>query len=584
MHKLFEQQLKRATQPSGEVDLDALAGLVCAAYEEADHDRRRTDRSISLMIEELDGHLRERERTAELLREQKFKLDTALNNMSQGLCMYGADARLVLCNERYMEIMNLPAEFAVPGRTLQELVALRRQSGKVPGDPQQLCAELLAAIAEGKTVSHVVQVGNGREVRVVNQPMASGGWVATFEDVTDQRRAERERDRTEQQLHQMQKMDAIGQLTGGIAHDLNNILTVITGTIEILADAVADRPQCAAIAGMIDQAAGRAGELTGHLLAVARKQPLRPRETDVNALIVDTTKLLRASLGEHVEIKAMLEQDAAPALVDPSQLTTALLNLAVNARDAMLDGGNLTLETGNVFLDEGYSKVRGEVAPGYYVMIAVSDTGSGIPAAIRDKVFEPFFTTKGPGKGTGLGLSMVYGFVKQSGGHVRIHSEEGHGTTVKLYLPRAAAQALDVVAEQPKPPPMGGGQTILVVEDDALVRRYVTAQLLSLGYRTLEAANAAEALAVADRGMPFDLLFTDIIMPGAMNGRQLAQAVEARRPNLKVLFTSGYTENALLDQGRLPPGVLLLAKPYRKSELARTLRQALEAHPCLSAA
>jgi PAS domain S-box-containing protein len=417
-------------------------------------------------------------------------------------------------------------------------------------------------------------IANGRPLRDASGSLK--GAVIVYRDVTEAKN-------TERQLRQAQKMDAIGQLTGGIAHDFNNILTVITGTIEILASAVADRPQCAAIAKMIDQAAERGAELTRHLLAVARRQPLRPHEADVNALIVDTTKLLRASLGEHIEIEVMLEDDAWPALVDTSQLTTALLNLAVNARDAMANGGKLTLETGNTYLDEGYAKNQGEVRPGHYVMIAVSDNGSGIPAAIRDKVFEPFFSTKGTGKGTGLGLSMVYGFVKQSGGHIKVYSEEGHGTTIKLYLPRAATPAVEAVVVHPAAP-VGGPETVLVVEDDALVRTYVTAQLRNLGYRTLEAGNAAEALAIADSGVGFELLFTDIIMPGSMNGRQLAQEVVRRRSGLKVLFTSGYTENALLDHGRLPPGVLLLAKPYRKSELARMLRQALEARPYSSAA
>jgi PAS domain S-box-containing protein len=414
-------------------------------------------------------------------------------------------------------------------------------------------------------------IANGRPLRDANGVLK--GAVIVYRDVTEAKD-------TERQLRQSQKMDAIGQLTGGIAHDFNNILTVITGTIEILAGAVADQPQYAAIAKMIDQAADRGAELTRHLLAFARKQPLRPRDTDVNGLVIETTKLLRASLGEHVEIETRLEEDTGPALVDSSQLTTALLNLAVNARDAMPNGGRLTLETGNTYLDESYAKAQGEVRPGRYVMIAVGDNGSGIPPAIRDKVFEPFFTTKGTGKGTGLGLSMVYGFVKQSGGHIKIHSEVGHGTTIKIYLPRSAGE--DVEAASCAPLVAAGGQeTIFVVEDDALVRKYVIAQLQSLGYRTLEAGNAAEALALADQGAEFDLLFTDIIMPGAMNGRQLASEMARRRSNLRVLFTSGYSENALLDHGRLPAGVLLLAKPYRKSELAGMLRQALDADGCL---
>jgi PAS domain S-box-containing protein len=377
------------------------------------------------------------------------------------------------------------------------------------------------------------------------------------------------------QLRQAQKMDAVGQLTGGVAHDFNNILTVITGTIEILAEAVADRPQLAAIAKMIDEAAQRGADLTQHLLAFARKQPLQPKETDINALIVETAKLLRPTLGEHVEIESMLEGDAWPALVDQNQLTTALLNLAINARDAMPKGGKLTLETGNVHLDESYASANSDVPVGPYVMIAVSDTGCGIPAAIRDKVFEPFFTTKGVGKGTGLGLSMVYGFVKQSGGHIRIYSEDGQGTTIKLYLPRAVGY-IPQVADVPLAPVGGGEERILVVEDDALVRDYVVAQLRSLGYSTLTAKNATEALAVLDGDSAIDLLFTDVIMPGAMNGRQLADEAVKRRPSLRVLFTSGYTENAIVHHGRLDPGVLLLPKPYRKSDLARMVRMAMD--------
>jgi PAS domain S-box-containing protein len=384
-----------------------------------------------------------------------------------------------------------------------------------------------------------------------------------------------ERIRLEAQLRQSQKMDAIGQLTGGVAHDFNNMLTVITGTIDILAGAVAHDPKLAAIARMIDQAASRGAELTQHLLAFARKQPLQPRETDLNALIVDTARLLRPALGEQIEIESMLENDAWPALVDPGQLANAILNLAVNARDAMPEGGKLTLETANVVLDEAYAKANSDAAPGRYVMIAVSDTGSGIPAAIRDKVFEPFFTTKDVGKGTGLGLSMVYGLVKQSGGHIKIYSEEGHGTTIKLYLPRADEKSDWLREALPSVALEGGSETILVVEDEALVRNYVVTQLESLGYKTITTANAAEALSHVRQRLPFDLLFTDVILPGTINGRQLADEVRALRPDLKVLYTSGYTENAIVHHGRLDAGVLLLTKPYRKADLARMVRLAL---------
>ena len=377
----------------------------------------------------------------------------------------------------------------------------------------------------------------------------------------------------EERIRHAEKMEAIGQLTGGVAHDFNNILTVITGTIEILAEAVEKEPQLAAITKMIDEAAARGADLTQHLLAFARRQPLQPREIDVNSLIVDTAKLLRPTLGEQIQIESVFETESCVANVDPNQLTTALLNLALNARDAMPNGGKLMLETGTAYLDEAYANIN-DIRPGDYVLIAVSDTGAGIPAKLLDRVFDPFFTSKGPGKGTGLGLSMVYGFIKQSAGHIRIYSEEGHGTTIKMYLPPGTTATAG--GEGVTPATIEGGhETILVVEDDRLVRDYVLAQLHSLGYATLQAANAADALAIVAAGEPFDLLFTDVIMPGKMNGRQLADAILKTRPDLRVVYTSGYTENAIIHHGRLDSGVLLLAKPYRKSDLARILRKAL---------
>jgi PAS domain S-box-containing protein len=387
-------------------------------------------------------------------------------------------------------------------------------------------------------------------------------------DVTEQRAAET-------QFRHAQKMDAVGQLTGGVAHDFNNILTVITGTIGILQEAVADRPELVSIARLIEDAADRGAQLTRHLLAFARKQPLQPREIDVNALVVEAAKLLRPTLGEQIEILSELATETWAALVDPNQLTTAVINLSLNARDAMPNGGKLTLETRNVYLDETYAGMHSEVAAGNYVMVAVSDTGSGITPENLEKVFEPFFTTKEIGKGTGLGLSMVFGFVKQSGGHVKIYSEVGHGTSVKMYLPRATGLGEAAIDAPAAPALEGGDETVLVVEDDAMVRQYVLTQIRSLGYVTLEAANAAEALAIIDGNPAIDLLFTDVIMPGAMNGRQLADAATQRRPGLKTLFTSGYTENAILHHGRLDPGVHLLAKPYRRPELARMIRLAL---------
>jgi signal transduction histidine kinase len=381
---------------------------------------------------------------------------------------------------------------------------------------------------------------------------------------------------TEAQIRQAQKMEAVGQLTGGIAHDFNNILTVITGTIQILGEEVADRPDLAAIAKLIDEAAARGADLTSHLLAFSRRQPLQPREVDINSLLVNSARLLRPTLGEQIEINSTLADDAAAALVDPGQLTTAILNLALNARDAMPAGGRLTLESGNVTLDDDYADSNAEVTAGNYVMVAVSDTGRGIAPQHLDRIFEPFFTTKEIGRGTGLGLSMVYGFIKQSNGHIKVYSEVGHGTTVKIYLPRAKgfAQPLE---DSNRTQIEGGDETILIVEDDTLVRKYVVTQVESLGYKTLAVGNAREALTVIDDGQEVDLLFTDVMMPGAMNGRQLAVEALNRRPSLKVLYTSGYTENAMVHDGRLDADVLLLAKPYRKIDLAKMIRTALAA-------
>jgi signal transduction histidine kinase len=394
------------------------------------------------------------------------------------------------------------------------------------------------------------------------------GYRGTTTDLSAQREAE-------ERLHQTQKMDAIGQLTGGIAHDFNNILTVIMGIAELLRESLADRPQLATTAKLIDDAATRGAALTRQLLAFARRQMLAPRATDVNVLVSETVKLLRSTLGEQIEIQVTPQRDAWPAMIDPSQLSTALLNLAVNARDAMPEGGRLMIETSNVVLDDAAAKANPEITPGSYVLVSVTDNGAGIPAAIRDKVFEPFFTTKQVGKGTGLGLSMVYGFAKQSGGHVTITSEEGRGTTVRIYLPRTGEDGAGTEQPEHRVAARSGNETILVVEDDDMVRTSVIRQLESLGYRTLAAGNGAEALALVDQGLQFDLLFTDIVMPGGINGAELGREVARRRPGVKMLYTSGYSEDGIVHHGRLDPGIVLLGKPYRKLDLARKIRGVL---------
>jgi len=375
------------------------------------------------------------------------------------------------------------------------------------------------------------------------------------------------------QMRQSQKMQAIGQLTGGIAHDFNNLLTVIIGAADTLAEAVAGRPELVGIAGMIEEAANRGADLTRQLLAFARRQPLQPSNVDVNMLVMDAERLLRPTLGARIEIKTVLSENPWRAFVDSAQLSSAILNLALNARDAMPKGGVLTFETRNTSLDEDYARLQDDMEAGDYVQLSVTDNGTGIRPEILDSIFEPFFTTKGAGEGTGLGLSMVYGFVKQSHGHIKVYSEEGEGTTFKLFLPRASG-ALDRRIDKPTAV-HGGDELVLVVEDDSLVRDYVIGQINGLGYRTVVAANAEEALAALDAN-DVDLLFTDVIMPGPMNGPELVQRATQRRPDLKVLYTSGYPENAIVHNGRLDAGVTLLPKPYSRADLARMLRAALD--------
>ncbi|HZL31566.1 MAG TPA: PAS domain S-box protein [Pseudolabrys sp.] len=507
-------------------------------------------------------------RMAQTERETKETLAAVIDASPVAIvCLNGADRSVLVWSRAAEQMFGYSAE-----ETLGRPYALVPQGGEAEYD------DLIGRARSGETLRNVrVQRrrkdGSTVDISFDAAPMYEDGHVRAIAyalvDIT-------ERNKLEQQLRQSQKMDAIGQLTGGVAHDFNNMLTVITGTIDILGDAVADKPHLASIAKLISEAADRGAELTRNLLAFARKQPLQPRETNVNEVATESARLLRPTLGEDIEIVTRFSDDAWPALIDPAQLSTAILNLAINARDAMPEGGKLTLETANVILDEAYVSQHSEVSPGSYVMIAVSDTGTGIPAAIREKVFEPFFTTKGVGSGTGLGLSMVYGFVKQSGGHIKIYSEEGYGTTFKLYLPQADSPPATI--SETAPQLESGNETILVVEDDPLVLSSVTTQLEGLGYTTLSAVNAAEALAIVDSGAAFDLLFTDVIIPGPMNGRRLAEEIARRRSPLKVLFTSGYTENAIVHHGRLDRGVLLLVKPYRKQDLAKLLRQSLAAN------
>ena len=497
--------------------------------------------------------------TARKQAEEKYRL----------LMEQAHDAILVLDQGGLVIEANRTAEVML-GRPRDDMIGRPFRSVADPAGAPELDS-LLTPGSSGLIQLRLAGVdGKGLDAEVSAARVSTGGQelvIVIGRDIT-------QRLRLEQQLRQSQKIDAIGQLTGGVAHDFNNLLTVITGSIEILMDDLSGDPELADIARMIDEAASRGADLTRQLLAFARKQPLQPRDTDINNLIVDTAKLLRPTLGEQVEIDSTLQADCWRALIDPSQLSTALINLAVNARDAMANGGKITFGTTNVSFEPSVFDTNPEANLGDYIMISVSDTGAGISAAIRDKVFEPFFTTKELGKGTGLGLSMVYGFVKQSGGHITIDSEEGCGTTISLYLPRSIHEAALPNVTAASEPQRGSG-TILVVEDDALVRNYAVAQLKSLGYHTITAANGPDALALLDQDVAFDALFTDVIMPGGMNGRELADAITRRRPGVPVLYTSGYPEAAIMHDGRLDPGVALLNKPYRQADLAHLMREVL---------
>jgi len=395
--------------------------------------------------------------------------------------------------------------------------------------------------------------------------------MASARDVTTLREAEA-------QLQQAQKMESVGQITGGVAHDFNNLLTVIIGNLDVAVDRVP--PDLRPVIESTLRAAERGSGLVGQLLAFSRRQALAPETLDFNRLAEGMEDLLHRTLGEAVEIETKLAPNPWPAMADKGQVESALLNLAINARDAMPNGGKLTIETGNVHLDDDYAERNAEIAPGDYAMLAVTDTGVGMPPEVLERAFEPFFTTKETGRGTGLGLSMIYGFAKQSGGHLKIYSEVGHGTTVRLYLPRASMTV--EAATAPKPAQVDhprGGETILVVEDDADVRAYVVGQLRDLGYNVIEAVDGPRAQTILESESPIDLLFTDVIMPGGMTGRNLAERAKARRPDLRTLFTSGYTENSIIHQGKLDPGVYLLSKPYRRQELARKIREVLDASP-----
>ena len=499
------------------------------------------------------------------IREQAALLDSA----QDAIFVHGIDQRIRFWNKGAERLYGWTHAEAL-GRSVEELLyddpfAFRkvvdglRESGEWSGEIAQRCKDGRIVTVEGHWTLVPGESGQGQSVLSINT------------DITA-------RIAMEEMLQQSQRLEAVGHLTGGVAHDFNNLLTVILGNSELLVERLSEEPRLRTLAEMIQTAAARGADLTHRLLAFARRQALEPSAVAIDGLLEGIEGLLGRTLGENIEIGRVAAPDLWAALVDPSQLEGAILNLCINARDAMPGGGKLLLETANVRIDAAYSEQHPDVQPGEYVLAVVSDTGAGIAPENLGRVFDPFFTTKPFGKGTGLGLSMVYGFVKQSRGHISIYSEVGQGTTVKMYLPRAEIEAGAAGAPEPEADSadeLRGTEAVLLVEDDDLVRRYAEDQIAGLGYRVLSAANAREALEILEGPQEVDLLFTDVMMPGGMNGRELVDAARRRRPHLRVLYTSGYTENVILHHGRLDPGIQLLDKPYSRLDLARKIRAAL---------
>ncbi len=500
-----------------------------------------------------------------------LQLRASLDSLSQGVAVFGADHGLSNWNDCFRVLLDLPEAMVRAGSPY----AAFDQHLSGDGAPLLETEEQIRHAhpsPQDRVVAYERTRGDGHHLELRRTPMPDGGFVLTITDMT-------KRVQAEAVLREGQKMQAVGQLTGGIAHDFNNLLTVILGNLEMMRTRLDGDP---ALQARIDRAAGaaqRGATLTAQLLAFARKQPLAPAPIDLAGIVPELMPLMQRTLGAHIDVRYVETAGLWPAMADHAQLESAVLNLALNARDAMPDGGRLTIEVANKVLDEVYASAHHEVTPGDYAMLAVSDTGHGMSPEVAARVFEPFFTTKPDGKGTGLGLAMVFGFVKQSGGHVKIYSEPGHGTTVRLYLPRAIGVAplrprMSAPAALPR-----GNATVLVVEDEPAVREVAVSILADVGYRVLEAADGEEGLRLFDaHAAEIALLLTDVVLPGPLRGRELAERVNALRPEVRVLYMSGYTENSIVHHGRLDDGVQLIGKPFKRDELvakvAATLRRA----------
>jgi signal transduction histidine kinase/CheY-like chemotaxis protein len=511
------------------------------------------------------------------LEQANLHFDTAIENMSHGLCMFDANERLLVCNRHFGEMYRLPPDLQKIGTPHGAIVDYRVKRGELcdgtgAADAQQ---KLTVLHSPGQTSSRIDQLTDGRQISITCSPMAGGGWVATHEDVTERKHVEQERAAMEQRLVQSQKLEAVGQLTGGIAHDFNNLLLVIIGNLDLIKDTTpAGAPELELIESSLT-AALTGSELSNGLLAFSRQHAFKPETVDIKSVIADQVRLLKRATGRKVTLEEIATDDTYSVTVDVAQLRCALTNLVVNARDAMPDGGTITIRTYDTALTDKDLASEVGLQPGDYVVMEVADSGVGIPPESLNRIFEPFFTTKDVGKGTGLGLSMVYGFVKEMKGKIKVASEVGKGTTFSLCFPRVA-QLQEVAAPglvpSESPAPVSKRERVLVVDDDQMVRKSVVAQLTSLGYGIVEVSSPAEALEVIASKEPLDLVFSDIVMPGPIDGIELARLIRERRPNLKVLLTSGYPD---LKATRSSEDSYIqwdiLKKPYRRPDLKKAL-------------
>jgi len=519
---------------------------------------------------EVNRHEEERRKGEEELRRRTAFLEALVESALDSVLVIDSQGKKILQNQRLIDMLKIPPAIAANSDFFPQLEYVK----SVMKNPEQFIEKAHYLVTHLDEVCRdEVEMADGTILDRYSAPVKDKaqkyyGRIWTLRDITERRQLEA-------QFRQAQKMEAIGQLTGGIAHDFNNLLTVILGCSEIISEEAHRDPRIHKMAEMVRDAAQRGADLTHRMLAFARRQALQPRSVNINQLLMNMESFLRRTLSADIELSLILAAEDCCATIDPTQLESALLNLCVNARDAMPNGGKLTIESRTTELDPAYADQNSDVTAGQYILVAVSDTGCGISEENLRRVFEPFFTTKGVGKGTGLGLSMVYGFAKQSQGHLKIYSEPERGTSVKLYLPHATQKTEPSTPEQSSLASLQGSEVILLVEDNDAVREFAKSQLVDLGYRVFEAANGNDALKVLAEHQGIDLLFTDLVIPGGLNGRQLAQQASLLKPELKVLYCSGYAESAVHHQGWLNKEIQLLNKPYTRLELARRVRGAL---------